>query len=110
MRGPKDRLLDMLDAITNIERYASKGRAAFEKDELIQNWFVHHLQIIGEAASKLDKSFHQSYSQISWAEIIAMRNILVHDYFGIDLEAVWEVVARDLPELKIHINEVINEL
>ena len=46
MRNPKDRLLDMLEAIDNIERYASRGRAAFEQDELIQNWFVHHLQII----------------------------------------------------------------
>lgn len=110
MRNPKDRLLDMLEAIDNIERYAGRGRAAFEQDELIQNWFVHHLQIIGEAAAKLDRSFHMAHPQISWEQIIAMRNILVHDYFGIDLESVWAVVERDLPELKRRINAVIEKI
>ncbi|MFO7667193.1 MAG: HepT-like ribonuclease domain-containing protein [Desulfobacterales bacterium] len=107
MRNPKDRLTDMLEAIDNIERYAGRGRVAFEQDELIQNWFIHHIQIIGEAAAKIDRSFHLDHPQISWAQIIAMRNILVHDYFGIDLEAVWGVVERDLPELKRRIKEVI---
>ena len=50
MRDPKERLRDILDAIANIERYAARGRQAFEKDELIQSWFVRHRQIIGEAA------------------------------------------------------------
>lgn len=48
MRDPKERLRDILDAIANIERYAAHGRQAFKSDELIQNWFVRHLQIIGE--------------------------------------------------------------
>lgn len=107
MRNPKDRLTDMLEAIDNIERYAGRGRVAFEQDELIQNWFIHHIQIIGEAAAKIDRSFQLDHPHISWAQIIAMRNILVHDYFGIDLEAVWGVVERDLPELKRGIKEVI---
>lgn len=110
MRSPKDRLIDMLDAIDNIERYAGRGRAAFEQDELIQNWFIHHLQIIGEAAAKIDRSFQIDHPQISWTQIIAMRNILVHDYFGIDLEAVWGVVERDLPDLKRRIKEVIEKI
>ncbi len=53
MRDPKERLLDMLDAIERIEKYVSKGRAAFEQDELIQTWVVHHLQIVGEAAANI---------------------------------------------------------
>lgn len=53
MRDPKERLRDILDAIANIERYVARGRQAFESDELIQNWFVRHLQIIGEAARGL---------------------------------------------------------
>ncbi len=53
MRDPKERLRDILDGIANIERYAARGREAFESDELIQNWFVRHLQIIGEAARGL---------------------------------------------------------
>jgi uncharacterized protein with HEPN domain len=53
VRDPKERLRDILDGIANIERYAARGRQAFESDELIQNWFVRHLQIIGEAIRKL---------------------------------------------------------
>ncbi len=53
MRDPKERLRDILDAIASIERYAMRGRQAFESDELIQNWFVRHLQIVGEAAYAL---------------------------------------------------------
>jgi uncharacterized protein with HEPN domain len=51
MRDPQERLRDILDAITRIERYTGRGRDAFEQDELIQVWIVHHLQIIGEAAA-----------------------------------------------------------
>jgi len=53
MRDARERLKDMLEAIERIERYAVKGRDAFEREELIQNWFVHHLLIIGEAAARL---------------------------------------------------------
>ena len=55
MRDPKERLRDVLEAIASIERYAARDRQVFESDELIQNWFVRHLQIIGEAAYALPK-------------------------------------------------------
>lgn len=86
MRDEKERLKDILDAIEKIEKYGIK--ASFDEDELIQTWIVHHLQIIGEAAAKLDSLFYEKYPEIPWSQIIAMRNILVHDYFGIDLEEV----------------------
>jgi uncharacterized protein with HEPN domain len=55
MRDRRERILDMLEAIERIERYIATGRVKFEKDELIQTWVVHHLQIIGEAAAKLGR-------------------------------------------------------
>jgi uncharacterized protein with HEPN domain len=85
VRDPKERLRDILDAITNIERYAARGRQAFEKDELIQNWFVRHLQIIGEAAYALSRDVREQEPDIPWTDIIGMRHILVHDYFVIDI-------------------------
>ena len=110
MRDPKERLLDMLDAIECIEKYVSKGRAAFEQDELIQIWVVHHLQIMGEAAAKVGREFHEQHPSILWPEVIAMRNVLVHDYFGVDLEEIWRVVERDLPELKNKLKKLVGEL
>jgi uncharacterized protein with HEPN domain len=82
MRDPKERLRAIIDAITRIECYAARGREAFEQDELIQVWIVHHLQIIGEAAAQLGRNFHDAHPEMPWPQIVAMRNILVHEYFG----------------------------
>jgi uncharacterized protein with HEPN domain len=109
MRDVTERLLDIMEAIERIEKYAAEGRQSFEQNELIQTWIVHHLGIIGEAASKLGHSFHEAYPAIPWAQIIAMRNILVHEYFGMDLEAVWRAVERDLPELKAKLDAILKE-
>ncbi len=110
MTDPRERILDMLEAIERIERHAAKGRAEFEKDELIQSWMVHHLQIVGEAAAKLGRDFQEQHSSIPWPQIVAMRNVLVHDYFGVDLEEVWRVVERDLPELKNKLKRLMENL
>ncbi len=107
MRDYNERLLDILEAIENIEKYASRGHEAFEHDELIQTWIVHHLQIIGEAASTLPESFREKYPEVPWSKIIGMRNILVHNYFGVDVDVVWAVVVNDIPDLKQKIKNAI---
>lgn len=100
MRDDRERLLDIQDAIDRIDKYAARGRLAFEQDELIQNWMVRHIQIIGEAARALSDEFRQSHADWPWSQIIGMRNILVHHYFDIDTTAVWSVVENDLVDLK----------
>jgi uncharacterized protein with HEPN domain len=100
VRSDRERLLDILEAIERIERHAAAGRDAFERDELLQTWMVHHLQIIGEACRALSADFVRRHAHVPWPKVIGMRNILVHHYFGIDLDAVWAVIERDLPELK----------
>ncbi len=65
----------------------------------MQTWIVHHLQIIGEAVRGLSDEIRSAHPDILWAQIAAMRNILVHDYFGIDLEEVWAAVADEAPVL-----------
>lgn len=110
MRDPSARLRDILDAITAIQRYEVRGRSAFDNEELIQTWMVHHLQIIGEAAGRLGSGFHLAHPQLPWPAIVAMRNVLVHDYFGIDLEEVWRTVERDLPTLKESVESLLDEL
>jgi len=100
MRDDRERLLDIQEAIERIEKYTARGQEAFEQDELIQTWVLHHLQIIGEAARALSPSFMQQHAGVPWSQIIGMRNVLVHNYFGIDVAIVWSVVERDLPPLK----------
>lgn len=109
MRDYRERLLDILEAIERIEKYAAQGREDFENDELVQTWIVHHLQIIGEAARALPGNFIDQHPEIDWSEIIGMRNILVHNYFGVDVDVVWAVVERDLPDLKNKIQAILQE-
>lgn len=110
MRDPRERLQDILEAIEHIERYAIRGRKAFEKDELIQNWFVRHLQNIGEAVRALTPDILAKAPDIPWAKIMGMRHILVHDYFTVDTEVVWDVIERDLPDLKRKVEAILREL
>lgn len=109
MRDDRERLLDIQEAIARIERYAARGRAAFEQDELIQTWVIHHLQIIGEAARALSAARKQQHPEVPWSQIAGMRNILVHHYFGIDAAVVWAVVERDLPSLHQQVAALLDE-
>jgi len=110
MRNERERLLDILEAIERIEKYAEEGKASFESDELIQTWVMYHITIIGEACRALSDDFQARYANVPWADIIGMRNILVHQYFGIDTDAVWSVVEHDIPELKLNINTILKNL
>jgi uncharacterized protein with HEPN domain len=110
LREPRQRLLDMLEAISAIERYLDRGRAAFERDELLQGWFVRHLQVIGEAARALPERVRAMAPDIPWPKIIGMRNVLVHGYFEIDTVIVWEAATRDLPALKHSIEGLVERL
>jgi uncharacterized protein with HEPN domain len=107
VRRDEQRLQDILEAISKIERFARDGRAAFEADERTQVWMVHHIQIIGEAARALSEDFRSEHPEIPWAQIVGMRHILVHDYFGIDLDEVWSVVERDLPVLGSQLRSIL---
>ncbi len=110
MRDDSGYLQDILEAIQRIEKYAARGRSAFDSDELVQNWMIHHLQIIGEAIGKLSSELKTRHPEVPWNAIKAMRNILVHYYFGIDNEKVWKAVIIDVPTLKVQIGAVLTSL
>jgi uncharacterized protein with HEPN domain len=110
VRDDRERLRDIQEAIGRIEKHTERGREAFEHDELIQNWVVHHLQIIGEAVRHLSSQLRERHPEVAWSSIMGMRNILVHDYFAIDLNAVWKVVEHDLAELKCHVETILKQM
>lgn len=99
MRSDRAYLLDILDAITGIERYRST-RAAFDADERTQIWMVNRLQIIGEACRKLSDGFRDRHPEVPWRQIIGMRHHLIHGYFDVDPDVVWTAISERIPELK----------
>ena len=107
MRADLDRIRDILGAISEIEKYAGLGREALESNELVRVWMVHYLQLIGEAAGKLSGEFRQRHSELPWEEIIAMRNILVHHYFEVDMDEIWSSIEKDLPVLRRRVEEIL---
>ena len=107
MRRDVERLRDVLEAIDRIQQQAAKGRPAFDGEPLLQVWVIHHLEIIGEACRGLSAQLRDRHPAVPWAAIIGMRNILVHDYFGLNLEEVWAAVERDLPSLKQQIQAIL---
>lgn len=110
MRDPKERLRDILEAISNIERYSARGRDVFERSELLQNYFLRQLQIIGEAARTLPGDVRALSDAVPWSSIIGMRAILVHGYFEIDTDVVWDAVENDIPQLKPHVEAILAKL
>ncbi len=110
MRRDRDRLDDIVDAIESIERYLLQGREAFESDELIQVWMLHYLQVIGEAARSTSAEFKNAHQNIPWASIVGFRNLVVHEYFRVDMNVIWDVVNSDLPALKTQIEKALEAL
>ncbi len=109
MSSDRERLEHILEAIEHIRKYSVQGKESFRKDELIQNWMVRHLQIIGEAAFKLSAEIKSEHHEIPWKEIVGMRHILVHDYFEIDIERVWKVIEVEMDRLQSGIKKILEE-
>jgi Uncharacterized conserved protein len=110
MRDAKERLRDILDCIAKIERYQHLSQLELEANELVQVWFLRHLQIIGEASRALPPSIREASVEIPWSKIIGMRNVLVHDYFKIDLNTLWDTMQVDIPKLKPKIISLLKQL
>ena len=99
--GDKARLLHILDAIKEIETYIAECTFDdFSSNSMMKYAVVKQLEIIGESARSISKDIKSQYSDIDWKAIIAMRNILVHEYFGINERVVWQTAKNDLPSFK----------
>jgi uncharacterized protein with HEPN domain len=110
MRRENERLQDILDAISAIERYAVQGKAAFDEQELIQTWMVYQLQIIGEATNAVSKERLNRYPDIPWNQVVGFRNLVVHEYFRVSLNLVWSIVQNNIPPLKSTVERMLQEV
>ncbi len=110
MRDDRARLRDIPLAINRILEEAAAGRDALREDPKLQIWVLYHLQVIGEACRSLSKSFRTQFSDPVWSKAIGLRNILVHHYFEIDHDLVWQVVERDIPAFRKVIESALEKL
>ena len=108
MRDYKLYLDDILLAIKKIEKY-TKGLTVkkLKDDDLIIDAVVRNLEIIGEAVKNIPSHIKEKYPDIEWKKISGLRDILAHEYFGIDLEILWDIVKNKLPELKAEITRLL---
>ena len=106
----KERLEHILDAISVIEN----GLATYSKEELLNNRLLYYglvkqIEIIGEAANMLTHEFRDEHTEVDWRPIVAMRNVLVHDYIHINPVMLWETIEHNLPDLKTSLERYIQE-
>lgn len=100
-RDPGLLLEDITSAIEKIERYvAGIAFDRFTADDKTIDAVVRNLEIIGEAARQMPEAFKETNKDVPWDQITGLRNRIVHDYFGLDLEIIWFIITSDLPELK----------
>lgn len=102
---------DIWESIEKIERFVlGFDREAFRRDDKTVDSVVRNLEIIGEAANRLPEDFKSIHSKIGWSRIVGLRNRIVHDYFGIDLEIIWEILQKELPDFKAKVSAIRQEL
>ncbi|HHI00585.1 DUF86 domain-containing protein [Thermococcus aggregans] len=101
-------LEDMLEAVERIEEY-TKGYSFedFINDRKTIDAVVRNLEILGEAARNIPEEIRKKYQEIPWKRIVGLRNVVIHQYFGVDLKVVWVIISSQLPQLKDKLVEVL---
>ncbi|MFB0553244.1 MAG: DUF86 domain-containing protein [Phycisphaerae bacterium] len=103
-------LNDIRQAIDRIEQYIKNlSFDAFSDDQKSVDAVVRNLEIIGEAASRVPDEFKEKYPEIEWYKVVGLRHRIVHEYFGIDLEIIWQILQKDLPELRQKITPIMSD-
>ena len=101
-------LRHIFESIGLIESYTSNiTKLDFFKSQQAQDAVIRRLEIIGEAAKSVPPEYRKKYQQIPWKEIAGMRDILVHEYFGVDLDLTWRTVQEDIPALKQNLSSIL---
>jgi len=105
--GDKERLGHILDAITEIEDYTTNVELKdFLANSMMRFASIKQIEIIGEAANYITPETKALFSDIEWKQIVGMRHILIHEYFGVDSNLVWQVIRNDIPNLKAAIKNI----
>jgi len=101
-------LSHILDAINDVSKFLRGVEYAdFTHSDLLQSAIIRKLEIMGEATKRLGLDFRREHADIPWKNIAGMRDVLIHDYFGVDAKAVWNMAKENLPDLKKKLSAIV---
>ena len=100
MKGDQLYRTHILDVVNKIESYVSVGHEGFVSTSHWQDAVIRQLEIVGEATKRLSKQLCSQHPEVPWRRIAGLRDVLIHDYMGVDIGALWEITQKDLPVLK----------
>ena len=110
MKDDKLYLIHMSECIQRIEKYTTDGCDEFMRVDMIQDAVIRNLQIMAESSQRISEKCKQRHPEVDWFKISGFRNVLVHDYLGVDLERVWNIIVNDLPDLKKAVIAMLGEI
>jgi uncharacterized protein with HEPN domain len=99
-KDPRVYLAHILECIKRIQHYTKKGKKQFLKESLVQDAVIRNFEVIGEAAKRVPDDFREQNTSISWKLLAGFRDVLIHNYEGVDVNRVWQIIESDLPQLK----------
>lgn len=109
-KDPRVYLAHILECIQKIERFTADGKSRFHRDDMVQDAVIRNLEIIGEAAKRIDEDYRAACPDIPWRALAGLRDVLIHQYEGVDIGRVWAIVEKDLPPLKQAIADLLPPL
>ena len=102
-------ILHILECVRHINEDVAGGKLAFDASHMIQDAVLRNLQVIAESTKRLSPGLKEEHKEIDWSGISGFRNFLVHDYLGVDLGVVWDIVSRDIPVLERTLRGFLHE-
>lgn len=108
MKDDKVYLINIIECIEKIELYTKLNKEEFMNSSLIQDAVLRNLEIIGEVTKKITPELRNYYPNVAWRQMAGLRDILIHDYMGVDLKTVWNVIENELPVIKDKIKTIID--
>ncbi len=109
-KDPRVYLAHILECIERIERFTADGKGRFRQDVMVQDAVLRNFEVIGEAAKRLDNAYRAAHPGIPWRAFAGLRDVLIHQYEGVDLERVWAIVEQGLPDVKRAIVDLLPPL
>lgn len=110
MKDDRLYLVHILECIERIEEYVADGEVAFSKDRKTQDAVLRNLHTLSESTQRLSDDIKNQHPKPDWKAIAGFRNVIVHDYLGVNLRRVWEIVSEYLPALKIEVELILKEI